>query len=134
MICDQLEQIVAKALALDPEARYQTADDLKRAIERFAESEHVSLGVRSGAELIPGRPNPGGVEVHPASGKIYWTEVTGSPGIYNVRWRPNALGYWRLLISYAAGTQIMGQDYDIVSQVPLAESGLRASFTRPCNS
>jgi len=68
------------------------------------------------------------------SGKIYWTEVTGSPGIYNVRWRPNALGYWRLLISYAAGTQIMGQDYDIVSQVPLAESGLRASFTRPCNS
>jgi len=68
------------------------------------------------------------------SGKIYWTEVTGSPGIYNVRWRPNAPGYWRLLISYAAGTQIMGQDYDIVSQVPLAESGLRASFTRPCNS
>jgi hypothetical protein len=67
------------------------------------------------------------------SGKIYWTEVPGSPGIYNVRWRPNALGYWRLLITFAAGTQIMGQDYDVVSQVPVAESGLRASFTRPCS-
>jgi len=68
-----------------------------------------------------------------ASGKIYWTEVSGSPGIYNIRWRPNSLGYWRLLITFAAGTQIMGQDYDVVSQVPLAESGLRASFTRPCS-
>jgi hypothetical protein len=67
------------------------------------------------------------------SGKIYWAEVPGSPGIYNIRWRPNALGYWRLLITFAAGTQIMGQDYDVVSQVPLAESGLRASFTRPCS-
>ncbi len=67
------------------------------------------------------------------SGKIYWTEVPGSPGIYNISWRPNALGYWRLLITYTAGTQIMGQDYDVVSQVPLAESGLRASFTRPCS-
>jgi hypothetical protein len=68
------------------------------------------------------------------SGKVYWTEVPGSPGIYNIRWRPNALGYWRLLITFAAGTQIMGQDYDVVSQVPLAESGLRASTTRPCSS
>lgn len=67
------------------------------------------------------------------SGKVYWTEVPGSPGIYNIRWRPNALGYWRLLITFAAGTQIMGQDYDVVSQVPLAESGLRASLTRPCS-
>lgn len=66
------------------------------------------------------------------SGNIYWNEVPGSPGIYNVRWRPNVIGYWRLLITYASGTQIMGQDYDVVSQVPLAESGLRASFTKPC--
>lgn len=66
------------------------------------------------------------------SGNIYWNEVPGSPGIYNVRWRPNVIGYWRLLITYTSGTQIMGQDYDVVSQVPLAEGGLRASFTKPC--
>lgn len=68
------------------------------------------------------------------SGKVYWHEVPGSPGFYNVRWRPNAIHYWRLLITYTAGTQIMAQDYDVVAQVPAAETGLRASFTRPCSS
>lgn len=67
------------------------------------------------------------------SGKVYWNEVPGSPGFYNVRFRPNAIGYWRNIISYPAGTQIMGQDFDVVSQVPQAETGLRASFVKPCS-
>ena len=67
------------------------------------------------------------------SGNIYYHEVPGSLGFYNVRFRPNAVGYWRVLINYAAGTQIMGQDYDVSSQVPQVEAGLRASFTRPCS-
>lgn len=66
------------------------------------------------------------------AGNLYWNEVPGSTGIYNVRWRPNAIGYWRLLVTYPVGVQIMGQDYDVVSTVPVAESGLRASFTKPC--
>ena len=67
------------------------------------------------------------------SGKVYWNEVPGSLGFYNVRFRPNAIGYWRNLVTYTAGTQIMAQDFDVVSQVPQAESGLRASFTKPCS-
>lgn len=67
------------------------------------------------------------------SGQVFWNEVPGSPGFYNIRWRPNAVGYWRLLISYTAGTQIMAQDYDVTSQVPIGETGLRASFTKPCS-
>jgi hypothetical protein len=67
------------------------------------------------------------------SGTVYWTEVPGSPGFYNVRWRPNAIGYWRVLITYTAGTQIMGQDYDVVATLPQAETGLRATFTKPCS-
>lgn len=67
------------------------------------------------------------------SGKVYWNEVPGSPGFYNVRFRPNAIGYWRNLVTYPVGIQIMGQDFDVVSQVPQAESGLRASFTKPCS-
>lgn len=66
-----------------------------------------------------------------ASGSVYWVEVAGSPGIYNVRFRPNAIGYWRLLITYPLGTQIMGQDYDVVpASVPVA-GGLKASFVKP---
>jgi hypothetical protein len=67
------------------------------------------------------------------SGQLYWTEVPGSPGFYDIRWRPNATGYWRILTTYTAGTQIMGQDFDVVSQVPAGETGLRASFTKPCS-
>jgi hypothetical protein len=67
------------------------------------------------------------------SGNVYWNEVPGSLGFYNVRFRPNAIGFWRNLVTYTAGTQIMGQDFDVVSQVPAAETGLRASFTKPCS-
>ncbi len=65
------------------------------------------------------------------SGTIYWNEIPGSPGLYNLRLRPNALGYWRILVTYTAGEQIMAQDFDVVSPTPVVESGLKASFTKP---
>lgn len=66
------------------------------------------------------------------SGNVYFNEVAGSPGFYNVRWRPNALGYWRLLITWAGPPiQIMAQDYDVVDQAPSVASGLRSSFIKP---
>lgn len=65
------------------------------------------------------------------SGRIYWLEVPGSPGIYNVRWRPNAVGYWRLIITYPAGQQIVGQDYDVVQVASQTATGLKASFMKP---
>ena len=64
------------------------------------------------------------------SGKVYWNEVPGSPGIYNVRWRPNAIGYWRLILTYTAGQQILAQDYDVQTSAP-ASGGLKASFMKP---
>lgn len=66
-----------------------------------------------------------------ASGKVYWLEVPGSPGIYNVRFRPNAIGYWRLLINYPVGTQISGQDYDVTPLPPTVDQGLKASLVKP---
>jgi hypothetical protein len=68
------------------------------------------------------------LQVH--SGNVYWHEVPGSPGIYNMRFRPSSAGYWRLLVNYPAGAQIMAQDFDVV-QYPITDSGLRASFTKP---
>lgn len=73
----------------------------------------------------------GVMDAQVASGKVYWVEVPGSPGIYNVRFRPNAIGYWRLIITYPAGTQIMGQDYDVVQAGVAVETGLKASFVKP---
>ena len=66
------------------------------------------------------------------SGKIYFHEVPGSPGIYSVRFRPNAVGYWRNLVTYTHGTQILAQEYDVSAQTITAPSGVKSSFTRPC--
>lgn len=65
-----------------------------------------------------------------ASGRVYFNEVPGSPGFYNVRFRPNALGYWRLLLTYTTGTQTVGQDYDVVQNAPAVAQGLNASFIK----
>jgi hypothetical protein len=71
-------------------------------------------------------------DIQITSGKVYFNEVPGSPGIYSVRFRPNAVGYWRLLVTYAPGTQIMAQDYDVTPQAPSAAPGVKSSFTKPC--
>lgn len=65
------------------------------------------------------------------SGQVFFTEVTGSPGIYNVRWRPNISGYWRLILSYTVGQQITALGFDVRAESTQISGGLRASFTNP---
>jgi hypothetical protein len=65
------------------------------------------------------------------SGQVYFdTLPTGS---YGVRWRPNSTGYWRLMLSYSAGYQILAQDYDVNSGTGVAApgGGLKVSFVGP---
>ena len=68
------------------------------------------------------------------AGRIYFHEITGHPGFYSVRFRPDALGYWRNLLTYPAGQQISAQDFDVVQSAPAMESGLSASFIKPPGS
>lgn len=83
-------------------------------------------------------PLTSGVNVSDAqivSGKLYFNEVLGSPGFYAVRFRPTAIGYWRSVMTYPAGTQVMAQDFDVVQSVGgSAEGGLHASFVKPSGS
>jgi len=60
---------------------------------------------------------------------IYFHEIPGAPGNYSVRFRPNTSGYWRLILTYTAGQQIVAQDYDVMAE-PSQAGGLTASFTR----
>lgn len=65
-----------------------------------------------------------------AAGKIYWLAISNGP--YGVRFRPNAVGFWRLLITYPTGSQIVAQAYDVNSGTGIATpSGLKASFIEP---
>lgn len=73
----------------------------------------------------------GVTDVQVTAGRVYFNEVPGNPGFYNVRFRPNALGFWRNLLTYPAGQQISAQDFDVVQNAPATEQGLQASFVRP---
>lgn len=71
------------------------------------------------------------------SGSMYFSEVVGAPGFYSVRFRPNAAGYWRLVLNYPAGVQASALDYDVVTTAMFpgsgsggSGSGLNVSFTR----
>jgi hypothetical protein len=70
----------------------------------------------------------GVTESQVASGSVYFDTLTG--GGYGVRWRPNATGYWRVVLAYPAGTQILAQDYDVESGTGVVPpgGGLKVSF------
>ena len=64
------------------------------------------------------------------AGKVYWQEIPGGP--YALRFRPNAVGYWRLLVTYPVGTQRLAQDYDVNAGTGVAvPSGIKTSFVDP---
>ena len=66
-----------------------------------------------------------------ASGTIYFNEIPGSPGFYSLRFRPDAVGYWRINLSYATGAQVIIHDFDVTGEAPAEERGLKSSFLRP---
>jgi hypothetical protein len=75
--------------------------------------------------LVPGTGVP---DLNVSAGRIYWQEIPG--GAYGIRFRPNAIGYWRIVVVYPAGFQIVAQDYDVNAGTGVQiEGGLRASFS-----
>lgn len=65
------------------------------------------------------------------SGKVYFNEIPGNPGVYSMRFRPNAVGYWRVTLTYTVGQQILAQDFDVLPQAPVTDQGLKPSFVKP---
>ncbi len=67
-------------------------------------------------------------DVQVAAGRVYWTEF--SAGFYNVRFYPNMVGAWRVLLTYPAYDQAVSLSYDVVPQGAPGGLGLRSSFIR----
>jgi hypothetical protein len=68
-------------------------------------------------------------DVRVAAGRVYWTEF--STGFYSIRFFPNALGVWRILLTFPAHDQAVSLSYSVVPQVRNdLGSGMRASFIR----
>lgn len=68
------------------------------------------------------------------SGRVYFHEIPNQPGYYSLRFRPNAVGFWRVVLSYQAGTQRLAQDYDVLPEAVRQAPGLKPSFTAKCGS
>lgn len=64
-----------------------------------------------------------------AAGRVYFHEITGTSGNYSIRFRPNNPGYWRVILSYPVGQQILAQDYDVTAEPLTIKQGMTASFT-----
>ena len=65
-----------------------------------------------------------------SAGSIYFHEIPGSLGFYNIRFRPNAVGYWRDTLTYPVGEQVFAQDFDVFT-ASTSSSGLKVSFIKP---
>jgi len=63
-----------------------------------------------------------------AAGSVYFNEVIGVTGYYLVRFLPDKIGYWRLVVRHAGMGVEQIRDYDAVAAGPTF-SGLNASFT-----
>lgn len=61
------------------------------------------------------------------STKIYYNEISGSPGYNNIRFFPDRVGFWRLNVIWST-TEII-KEYDILGAKSFS-GGLNASFTQ----
>jgi hypothetical protein len=68
-----------------------------------------------------------------SSGSIYFNEIAGSDGYYNLRYFPNQIGFWRMIVIHSAYSIEIVKEYDIIasgSLKPTSGTGLNASFVR----
>jgi hypothetical protein len=68
-------------------------------------------------------------DVRVSAGKIYWTEFAS--GFYSIRFFPNVVGLWRVILTYPAFDQVLSYTYNVVAQgAGVPGVGFKASFTR----
>ena len=63
------------------------------------------------------------------AGQVYWTEFL--TGFYTIRFFPNVIGSWRILLTYPVYDQAVSLSYDVAlpAFIPVS-SGIRASFIK----
>lgn len=66
-----------------------------------------------------------------SSGFIYFNPISGSNGFYSIRFFPDRVGFWRLVVRHATLEQEIIKEYDILAATSSASGGLNASFLRP---
>jgi hypothetical protein len=68
-------------------------------------------------------------DIQVTAGQVYWTEFLS--GFYTIRFFPNVVGSWRVLLTYPAYDQAVSLSYEVAlpTFIPVS-SGIRASFIK----
>lgn len=66
-----------------------------------------------------------------SAGSIYFNPISGSSGYYAIRFFPDRVGFWRLVVRHASLSQEVIKEYDVVAASTSSTSGLNASFVKP---
>jgi len=64
-----------------------------------------------------------------SAGTVYFNEISGASGFYSVRFFPDRVGYWRIVLRNAALSAEVARDFDVAPAGPLGPpNGLNATF------
>lgn len=64
-----------------------------------------------------------------SAGKVLFNEIAGSPGFYSVRFFPDRVGYWRIVLRSDSLNAEVVLEFDVAAPVPPA-GGLNATFVK----
>jgi hypothetical protein len=67
-----------------------------------------------------------------SAGYIYFNEIAGAPGFYSVRFFPDRVGFWRMVLKVGMTSAEVITEFDVVpATISNANGGLNASFMKP---
>ncbi len=122
--------IYANQLVLD-QADFFEGDGYTRVVGLTPLTVSLSLFFNNVLQVWPFVSGDAVADGQVLGGNVYLNEIPGTSGFYSLRFRPNAVGYWRVSLAYPDGLQVVNLDYDVVAVPPTISQGLKPSFTPP---
>lgn len=83
----------------------------------FVNGEVLSWGIADGAAVSDSTIG---------AGAVYFNEVSGASGFYLIRFFPDRIGFWRIVLNHSTLGEVI-LEFDVLSPTPQI-SGLQASF------
>lgn len=98
------------------------------------QSSNVSVKIFANNNLLMNWSSASGTGVPDSSvssGVVYFNEIPNAPGFYSIRFFPNTIGYWRVVLNFQSQSMEVSREYDITANKDVVSSNsLNASFTK----
>lgn len=89
-------------------------------IHAFINGDILTWGLADGAPVV---------DSNIGAGSVFFNEVVEAPGYYLIRFFPDRVGFWRIILRHPAlGVEVI-REFDVVPS-PAPSSGLQSSFVQ----